>query len=811
MKQILLIIMLALCLTSCSSDREYHITTSDGVVLYVHVKGRGEPCLYLHGGPGSGSTWMKEMGGRELEKRYRMVYLDQRGVCRSSEPADDNYSLSRQTLDFEEVRKALNIDGWFLLGHSFGGILEIAYWRDYSESIKGMIVEDCTLSMGDCFRDSWLPAAIGIVGEDMASPVARDTSVATSERMAAIQQQLDNDTRALIFTCEGKKHLIDTLNSWVFHKDCISHGKGETVMEIDDYWEDFRPLSSTVTVPVLYFVGKYDRAIGPESYTDVHFPNAVIKIGNCGHFPFLESPEEWAAALDEYRYFCDSVHNPEPVLEDFDYFFQAFEQTHPDPHSAFGGESSFHRKVKKLRRSLGSEEELDANRLQSEIGRFLVPLHDGHTYCGQMNYSYDSEIKFLPLNLRTMTDGFFVWSALEDFKGLLGAEVKSIGGLPLDKLMDKLAEYVPSENVYGLYSAVSGWKMSNAALSLMLDDFDGEKVEIGFRTVSGADTTAILPLLSDGGMKTASFSSMPTDQRFPSSNFEYKWADEERKVMTFRCSHIVSRDCLQYILDNGMGEYEAIKDWAFPSTPLEEIPSIAERFGSMLAEMKEAGAQHLIIDLRGNGGGWSPIVYPVLYLLYGDEYLTTDLGCHYETRLSELYLKKNNVSLEGFNEWQGTSYKIGDLMQGNYDTAPDTVEESYRNAIIDSYMCLDKDMLRAQNGEPLYRPEHIYVVTNEGTFSAAFHFTYMLWKMGATIVGVPSSQAPNTFMESTPFTLPNTGIQCSVSNAIQRFFPAEDPRAKVFRPDWAPTWEDYRRLGFDSRADLLYILEKINE
>ena len=497
------------------------------------------------------------------------------------------------------------------------------------------------------------------------------------------------------------------------------------------------------------------------------------------------------------------------ILEDFDYFFQAFEHTHPDPYSAFGGEREFHKKVKKLRRTLSHAEGMDADRLQAEIGRFLVPLHDGHTFCGQMRYSFDSEVRFLPLNLRTMTDGFFVWSALEDFKGLLGADVMSIGGMPLDKLMDRLAEYVPSENVYGLYGAVSNWKMDSNMLSLMLDDFDGKKVEMGFRTVSGTDTTAIMPLFTDEEMQSASFSSMPTDPRFPSSNFEYKWADKELGVMTFKCSHIVSRDCLQYILDHGMGEYDAIKDWAFPNTPFEEIPSIAERFGAMLSEMKEAGAQHLIIDLRGNGGGWSPIVYPVLYQLYGDEFLTTDLGYCYETRLSKLYLQKNNVTLEGFNEWQGSSYQIGDLMSGDVDAVPETINDSLRNAVIDSYTCLDKDMLRAQNGEPLYRPEHVYVVTNEGTFSAAFHFTYMLWKMGATIVGTPSSQAPNTYMESTPFSLPNTGIQCSVSNAIQRFFPSGDPRAKIFRPDWAPSWEDYKRLGFDSRADLLYILEKI--
>jgi len=299
-----LLVAAVVCFAACSCDKEYHITTSDGVVLYAHVRGKGEPCLYLHGGPGSGSTWMKVMGGKELEKRYTMVYLDQRGVCKSTEPTDDNFSLSRQTADFEEVRKALGFSEWYLLGHSFGGILEIAYWRDYPGSIKGMVFEDCTLSMEDCLKDSWLPAAIGIVGEDNAVEAAKDTTLPVSSRMAAIQQQLNNDIRALIFTCEENKHASDTLNSWTFHKECISHGKGEMVMGIDDYWEDFRPLASTVTVPVLFFVGKYDRAIGPDSYKGLDFPNAIVKVGNCGHFPFLESPLEWAEALDEYQKLC---------------------------------------------------------------------------------------------------------------------------------------------------------------------------------------------------------------------------------------------------------------------------------------------------------------------------------------------------------------------------------------------------------------------------------------------------------------------------------------------------------------------------
>lgn len=182
----------------------------------------------------------------------------------------------------------------------------------------------------------------------------------------------------------------------------------------------------------------------------------------------------------------DGVQSTDAVLEDFDYFFRSFEQTHPDPYSAFGGERCFHRDVKRLRRTLRHAEGLDADRLQLEIGRFLVPLHDGHTYCGRLNYSYDSEVRYLPLNLRTMTDGFFVWSALEEFKSLLGAEVRSVGGRSLDELMDSLALYVSAENKYGLFSAVSGWKMNSSVLSLILDDFDGEKLGDGLQDTFGS-------------------------------------------------------------------------------------------------------------------------------------------------------------------------------------------------------------------------------------------------------------------------------------------------------------------------------------
>lgn len=278
-------------------DTVCHVMTSDSIKLYVHVKGEGPMCLYLQGGPGSGSTWMEAVSGHILEKRFTMVYLDQRGVCKSETPKNDDFSFARQIQDWEEVRQALGIDHWLLMGHSWGGILMMGYWKAHPNVIDGMMFINCTLSRDTSFVDSWLPRALSILG-DTASPVAKDESRPLKERMMVVFPQLNDDNRWMLFT--PNKWANDSIGSLRFHKDCISHGKGETPLFMDEYGEDFRPLTSAIKVPVLYLYGRQDYAVGPDHYKTLHFPNAVVLGADCGHMVFLEKPAVFAEALDKY-------------------------------------------------------------------------------------------------------------------------------------------------------------------------------------------------------------------------------------------------------------------------------------------------------------------------------------------------------------------------------------------------------------------------------------------------------------------------------------------------------------------------------
>lgn len=278
--------------------QEKYIITSDSVSLYISIKGSGPFCLYIHGGPGSGSFWLEEFAGDSLEQHFRMIYLDQRGVGRSSSPRDNNYSIERMVMDFEEVRENLGIKQWLTLGHSFGGILQMAYVNEKPNAISGMIFINCTLSMNDSFGKSWLPKAIELAGKDVPE-ICRDSSVSVYNRMLAIMPVLGekNEMWKIFFNRQDdSRKLNDTygnFNSW-------NSDQSEKILENDEYWNDFRKFAPKVKQPVLFYYGKTDWAIGSEHYKGLNFPEMILWGGDVGHMPFLENKADLFEAIKSY-------------------------------------------------------------------------------------------------------------------------------------------------------------------------------------------------------------------------------------------------------------------------------------------------------------------------------------------------------------------------------------------------------------------------------------------------------------------------------------------------------------------------------
>lgn len=297
MKFILVLFFLLISVFTVQAYEKY-VVTSDSVKLYVNVKGTGPACIYLHGGPGSGSYWLEKFAGGFLEQKFQMIYLDQRGVGRSSSPADNNYSLERMIMDFEEVRESLGIQSWLTLGHSFGGILQMGYANSNPGAISGMIFINCTLSMNDSFKNSWLPKAIELTGDDTPA-VCRDTTVSVYERMLAIMPVLGEKGKMwkIFFDAqENSRRMNETYSDF----DAWNSDQSEKILEYPEYWDDFRKFTPEFKQPVLFYYGKTDWAIGAEHYKGMAFPTMQLWGSDVRHFPFLENKDDFMNAINSF-------------------------------------------------------------------------------------------------------------------------------------------------------------------------------------------------------------------------------------------------------------------------------------------------------------------------------------------------------------------------------------------------------------------------------------------------------------------------------------------------------------------------------
>ncbi|WP_324721287.1 alpha/beta fold hydrolase [Salinimicrobium sp. HB62] len=278
------------------SAQEKIITTSDGVDLYVKVAGQGTPLLYIHGGPGSGSYWFEKLVGSFMEQNFTVVYLDQRGVGRSTSASNQDYSLDRLTLDFEEVRKALGFENWLTLGHSFGGILQMGYAEKFPAAQKGMIMLNCTINLPESACESWIPKAAEFVGEEY---TCEGDTVAMPQRMGEFGGKLREKD---IFWKMGSRNpgtfaRLDEISAEI---ENFNYDYSRYALNYSEYWENFKPFASDMKMPVLYFYGTTDFMVGPDHYQGLQFPNLMLWENKGGHVPFIEDKEDLKKAILAY-------------------------------------------------------------------------------------------------------------------------------------------------------------------------------------------------------------------------------------------------------------------------------------------------------------------------------------------------------------------------------------------------------------------------------------------------------------------------------------------------------------------------------
>lgn len=108
--------------------------------------------LLLNGGPGATHEYFECMESFLPAEGIELIYYDQLGCGNSDNPKDTAlWSLPRYVEEVEQVRQALNLDSsnFYLLGHSWGGILAMEYAQKYQQHLKGLIISNMMMSIPD--------------------------------------------------------------------------------------------------------------------------------------------------------------------------------------------------------------------------------------------------------------------------------------------------------------------------------------------------------------------------------------------------------------------------------------------------------------------------------------------------------------------------------------------------------------------------------------------------------------------------------------------------------------------------------------
>jgi proline iminopeptidase len=108
--------------------------------------------LLLNGGPGATHEYFECMESFLPAEGIEFIYYDQLGTGNSDNPNDPAlWDLPRFVEEVEQVRQALKLDkdNFYLLGHSWGGILAAQYALKYQQNLKGLIISNMMMSAID--------------------------------------------------------------------------------------------------------------------------------------------------------------------------------------------------------------------------------------------------------------------------------------------------------------------------------------------------------------------------------------------------------------------------------------------------------------------------------------------------------------------------------------------------------------------------------------------------------------------------------------------------------------------------------------
>ncbi len=424
--------------------------------------------------------------------------------------------------------------------------------------------------------------------------------------------------------------------------------------------------------------------------------------------------------LKEGDYSDDFVTVPDRItqaeaVEDVQQFFSTLQRVHPD----LLAKVSVQDYVKLKRQTLGDVSKHLDNKGKISIGDLAYSLyyaaaffHDGHTSVEWQFQPTESEMRFPPFLLGYDNGRFVIVES--SVKSMEGLEALSVNGKPVREFLSPILDRCSGETLafrsvrftarQTFWYSFSNLYGSAESLSLELRDAQGKQSTQRVATVGLSD----FEKLKDGGMERI--------RRQATQGAQVRFLDSD-KVAYF----------VYPAFNNSRDEMKRVKD--------------------VFEQIKAKGAQDLIIDIRGNGGGDSDMGELILSYLYDAKFasfsrirekLSREIVSTAYPRALEKYMGIRDASKYGAHY-----QKLADL-EG---------------------MIVDRDIEEKSVTRPrAFYHGRVFLLVDNATFSSATDFAVMFrdYRVGR-ILGYETGGVPNSFGDLYPFELKSSGIRCNVS------------------------------------------------
>jgi len=274
--------------------RQGLVSLPDGRLFY-EVIGEGDPIIVVHGGPGMDHNYLRP-GLDVLASSRALVYYDQRGTGRSDATLDSaSINLDAFVNDIDELRQALGYDRVVVLGHSFGGLIAVAYAMDHPENVRALVLMN-TVEPGSQWATATARRAAQMrtladsaeLAELVALPGYKERDPAIMSRMyqAAFRGTLrDRDKISEINLAMSRRTAQNGSD--------VARLLGTSMSGLD--WWDRLP---ALQVPTLVVHGRFEPAptAMAAALADA-FPQGRLAVLETGHFPYVEDPAGLVAAV----------------------------------------------------------------------------------------------------------------------------------------------------------------------------------------------------------------------------------------------------------------------------------------------------------------------------------------------------------------------------------------------------------------------------------------------------------------------------------------------------------------------------------